>query len=115
MGWAEWFYFFIIIQIIHGLGTWKLYKSANFNPALSFIPIYNGIILLKIINKPWWWLILLFIPIVNLLIFPVIWVGTIKSFGKKSLLDIFLVVLTLGFYIYTINITYTLYIATPIS
>ena len=103
MGWAEWFYFFIIIQIIHGLGTWKLYKSANFNPALSFIPIYNGIILLKIINKPWWWLILLFIPIVNLLIFPVIWVGTIKSFGKKSLLDIFLVIVTLGFYIYTIN------------
>ena len=48
MGWAEWFYFFIIIQIIHGLGTWKLYKSANFNPVLSFIPIYNGIILLKI-------------------------------------------------------------------
>jgi len=103
MGWAEWFYFFLIVQVIHGLGTWKLYKSASFNPFLSFIPIYNGIILLKIINKPWWWLILLFIPIVNLLIFPVIWVGTIKSFGKKSLLDIFLVILTLGFYIYTIN------------
>ena len=29
MGWIEWFYFFIAIQIIHGLGTWKLYKKTG--------------------------------------------------------------------------------------
>jgi|TARA_B100001093_G_scaffold216089_1_gene207377 signal peptidase I len=103
MGWIEWFYFFLIIQIIHGFGTWKLYKSTGFNPLLSFIPIYNGLILLKIIKRPWWWLILLFIPIVNLLIFPVIWVETIKSFGKKTFSDTILVIISLGFFIYTIN------------
>ena len=103
MGWIEWFYFFLIIQIIHGFGTWKLYKSTGFNPLLSFIPIYNGLILLKIIKRPWWWLILLFIPIVNLLIFPVIWVETIKSFGKKTFSDTILVIISLGFFIYTIK------------
>ena len=40
-------YFFIAIQIIYGLGTWKLYKKTGYNPLLSFIPIYNGLILLK--------------------------------------------------------------------
>ena len=103
MGWIEWFYFFVAIQIIHGLGTWKLYKKTGYNPLLSFIPIYNGLILLKIIKRPWWWIILLFLPVVNLLIFPVIWVETIRSFGKKSFSDTLLVLLTLGFYIYTIN------------
>ena len=35
--------------------------------------------------------------------FPVIWVETIRSFGKHSLLDTILVVVTLGFYIYYVN------------
>ena len=41
MGWIEWFYFFVAIQIIHGLGTWKLYKKTGYSPLLSFIPIYS--------------------------------------------------------------------------
>ena len=71
MGWIEWFIFFIAIQIIHSLSTWKLYKKAGFSATASIIPFYNSLVLMKIINRPWWWVILLFIPIVNLLIFPI--------------------------------------------
>jgi signal peptidase I len=35
--------------------------------------------------------------------FPVIWVETLRSFGKRSGLDTFLVLITLGFYIYYLN------------
>ena len=42
---------------------------------------------MKIINRPWWWVILLFIPIVNLLIFPIVWIETIRSFGKNKTTD----------------------------
>src|SRR5690606_24612171 len=38
-----------------------------------------------------------------LIMFPVVWVETIRSFGKSSTLDSILVILTLGFYIYYIN------------
>ena len=50
------------------------------------IPVYNGIILMRIINRPKWWILLLFIPVVNLLMFPVIWIETLRTFGfyKKS-------------------------------
>jgi len=41
--------------------------------------------------------------IINLLMFPVIWVETIRSFGRNSLLDTWLAILTLGFYIYYVN------------
>jgi signal peptidase I len=37
--------------------------------------------------------------------FPVIWVETLRSFGKRSSLDTFLGIITLGFYIYYINYT----------
>jgi len=99
----QWFIFFLIIQVIHFLGTWKLYVKAGRKAWEALIPIYNAIVLMKIINRPKWWVILLFIPIVNLLMFPIVWIETIRSFGKNSRLDTFLVVITLGFYIYYIN------------
>ena len=103
MIWSEWLIFFFTVQIVHGLGTFNLYKKAGHNPLYSFIPIYNGLILLKFINKPWWWLILLFIPIVNLFIFPAIWTEILRSFGKSKKTDALLVIATLGLYIYSIN------------
>ena len=99
----QWFIFFLIIQIIHGIGTWKLYKSAGFKEIDAFIPFYNIIILMKIINRPWWWVFLIFIPIINLLIIPVIWVETCRSFGKNSLTDTVFVLISLGLFIYSIN------------
>ncbi|SFS70309.1 signal peptidase I [Lutibacter maritimus] len=99
----EWFIFFLIIQVIHFLGTWKLYVKAGRKPWEAIVPIYNGIILMKIIKRPSWWIVLLFIPIINLLMFPVIWVETVRSFGKYKTIDSFLAVLTLGFYIYYLN------------
>ena len=99
----QWFIFFLIIQLIHGIGTWKLYKSAGFKEIYAFVPIYNAIVLMKIINRSWWWVFLLFIPIINLLIIPVIWVETCRSFGKNSLTDTLLVLISLGLFIYSIN------------
>jgi signal peptidase I len=103
-----WFVFFLAVQVIHFLGTWKIYESAGRKRWEAAIPVYNAIVLMKIIGRPTWWTLLLFIPIINLIMFPVIWVETIRSFGKKSFLDTVLVIGTLGFYIYYLNYTQTL-------
>ncbi|MCL6265386.1 signal peptidase I [Flagellimonas myxillae] len=100
---TQWIIFILIIQVIHFLGTWKLYVKAGRKAWEAAIPVYNGIVLMKIINRPWWWVLLLFIPIINLLMFPVVWVETIRSFGKNKLVDTWAVILTLGFYIYYVN------------
>ncbi len=100
---TQWILFILIVQVIHFLGTWKLYVKAGRKAWEAAIPVYNAIILMQIINRPKWWVILLFIPIINLLMFPVIWVETIRSFGRHSLVDTWLVILTLGFYIYYVN------------
>ncbi len=100
-----WLLFFLIIQVIHFLGTWKLYIKAGRKAWEAAIPVYNAVVLMKIINRPWWWTILLFIPIVNLIMFPVLWVETIRSFGRNNATDTALVLFTLGFYIYYINYT----------
>lgn len=100
-----WFVFFLAVQIIHFLGTWKLYQAAGRKSWEAAIPVYNSIVLMKIISRPTWWTFLLFIPIINLIMFPVVWVETLRTFGKKTTLDTFLGIFTFGFYIYYVNYT----------
>lgn len=100
-----WFLFFLVVQAIHFLGTWKLYVAAGRKAWEAALPIYNAVVLMKIINRPWWWVLLLFVPIVNLMMFPVVWVETIRSFGFNKGKDTLLVLVTFG--LYTFYISYT--------
>lgn len=99
----QWLLFALVVQAIHFLGTWKLYQKAGRKTWEAIVPIYNAIVLMKIINRPKWWVILFFIPVINLLLFPVVWVETARSFGRNSSSDTWLSILTLGFYVYYIN------------
>jgi len=101
----HWFIFFLIVQVIHFLGTWKLYEAAGRKKWEAAIPVYNAVVLMKIINRSPWWTILLFVPVINLIMFPVVWVETLRSFGKNSTLDTVLGIFTFGFYIYYLNYT----------
>jgi signal peptidase I len=105
MSWTGWILLFIIIQIVHGAGTWKFYKAAGRNAWEAFVPVYNAMILMKIINRPVWWTLLLFLPVVNLIMFIVIWVETLRSFGYNKSVDTALAVLTGGLYLYYVNYT----------
>ncbi|MBT2163262.1 signal peptidase I [Zobellia barbeyronii] len=100
---TQWLLFILVIQIIHFAGTWKLYVKAGRKAWEAAIPVYNAIVLMQIINRPKWWTILLFIPIINLLMFPIIWIETIRSFGRNSTADTWLVILTFGLYIFYVN------------
>ena len=103
MNGTGWLIFILIVQLVHFGGTWKLYVKAGRKPWEALIPVYNALVLMEIIRRPKWWVLLLFIPIINLLMFPVVWVETIRSFGRNSLLETWLVILTLGFYTYYVN------------
>ena len=99
----QWILFFFLIQAVHFLGTWRLYKAAGFNFWQALIPVYNAYVLMQIIRRPKWWVLLLFIPTINLIIFAVIWVETLRSFGWNSTKNTMLVIVSAGLYIYALN------------
>ena len=99
----EWFYLFLIINIIIGLSSWKLFKISGKNPLTSYIPFYNIINTLDIIKRPKWWIILVFLPTINLLMIPVIWIEFIKRFKHDTRKDILLMLCSLGLYSFYIN------------
>ena len=58
---------------------------------MAIIPIANIILILQIAGKPWWWLFLFLIPIVNLVISIIVWMAIAEARGKPGWWGILLV------------------------
>jgi hypothetical protein len=65
-------------------GVWKVFSKAGKPGWACLIPIYNVIVLLQIIGRPWWWLVLLLVPIVGIIVAVMVSIELAKSFGKGA-------------------------------
>ena len=76
---------------------WKVFQKAGFQGWECIVPIYNGICLLRIVGKPWYWLLLMCIPIVNWVFLVWMYNMLSKSFGKDEGFTVGLVLLGIVF------------------
>jgi hypothetical protein len=90
------FYLAIIVVVIAGM--WKVFTKAGQPGWAAIVPIYNIVILLKIVGRPVWWLVLLLIPFVNFVILILVSIDMAKSFGKGPGFGIGLWLLSFIFY-----------------
>lgn len=81
-GLAIYLVFVLIISIVMIVAMWQVFKKAGKPGWAAIIPIYNTIVLLEIVGRPIWWILLMFIPFVNLVIWVIVMVDLAKSFGK---------------------------------
>ena len=103
---TQWLIFFLTAQLVHGLGTFKLYQKAGQAGYKAFIPVYNLIVALSFLERPKWWTILFFLPIINLILFPVFWIDLLYAFKKKpKSIEMLWVILSLGLYLVPLNYT----------
>jgi len=72
----------VIVLVV--VGFWKTFEKAGQPGWAAIIPIYNLYILCKIAGRPWWWIILMFIPIVSIVILAILSIDVAKSFGKGA-------------------------------
>ncbi len=73
---------FIALIVIVIASHWKIYVKAGKPGWTSLIPIYNIVVLLEIIGRPIWWVILFFLPFVNVVMGFVLAYELAKVFGK---------------------------------
>jgi len=74
----------MLVTIIEIVGAWFMFEKAGEPGWAAIIPIYNWLIGIKIAGKPWWYILLLMIPLVNLIIYVIILDGMAKNFGKGT-------------------------------
>lgn len=72
---------FVVVMLA---AMWRVYTKAGEPGWAAIIPIYNIIVLLKIIGRPAWWIVLYFIPLVNFVVAIMVYDGLSKSFGKGT-------------------------------
>lgn len=72
----------LVILVLYIAGLWKVYTKAGQPGWACIIPIYNFIVLLRIVGRPWWWILLMLIPFVNLVIAILVTVELATVFGK---------------------------------
>lgn len=93
----------LILSVLMGISTWKLFKKMGYSPLFAFIPFYNYFIILKETKHPKWWAILSYLPIVGPIMMSVFHLYLVKKFGKTLFKDQILTVILPFIYMATIN------------
>jgi len=72
----------LAVVVLMIAAMWKVFEKAGEPGWAAIVPIYNFLVLLKISGKPMWWIILFFIPFVNLVVAIVMLFALARNFGK---------------------------------
>lgn len=87
--WILW----LIVYVYMALCLMAIAKKTNTpNAVLAWIPIANVYLMCKVAGKPGWWLILLLIPLVNIVIAIIVWMGIAKARNKPDWLGILMII-----------------------
>ena len=90
----------IIVAIVLIVAYWKIYTKAGKFGWAVLIPFHNLIILLEIVEKPYWWFIMMFIPVVNIVFGIMIVYNLVLKFGKPGWHTILAIIVGVVYYPY---------------
>ncbi len=80
LGWL----LYMAVGVFYLFCMWKIYVKAGKPGWAAIVPIYNILVQLEIVGRPWWYLLLLFVPVVNVVISIMILFDLAKVFGKST-------------------------------
>ena len=61
---------------------WKIFTKAGQAGWKCLVPVYGGVVFMRIVGRPWWWLVLLAIPFVNVVPAIIECFDLARVFGK---------------------------------
>lgn len=89
-----------IMILLYFVSLPKLFQKAGRTDSWAgYIPVYNIIIWLKILKKPWWWVFFFIIPFVQFIVAIALNVETGRLFGKYDAKNTLLSILLPWYYI----------------
>ena len=83
MSGIAWFIYLVIIVAVIA-GWWMIFTKAGEAGWKSIIPIWNVLVILRIVGREWWWILLMLIPIVNLIVWIIVSLDLAKVFGRGT-------------------------------
>jgi hypothetical protein len=78
----------LAIVVIFIAGMWRMFSKAGKPGWACIVPIYNVVVMLQIAGRPVWWLLLFFIPFVNVIVGIMVAFDIARAFGKGAMYGI---------------------------
>jgi Family of unknown function (DUF5684) len=75
---------YLVVVVVEVVAMWRLFTKAGQPGWAAIVPIYNLYVLVKVAGREGWWVILYFIPFVNIVVWFIVAVDVAKSFGKSA-------------------------------
>ncbi len=76
--------YLIVSVVLLYTGLWKMFEKAGHAGWKAIVPFLNGWICVKLIGKPVWWFLLLFVPIINAVMLFLIASELVRAYGKDG-------------------------------
>src|SRR5690606_4549562 len=83
----------LILSVLMGISTWKLFKKMGYHPLFAFIPFYNYYIIQKETNHPKWCVAMAYLHIVGPKMMSVYHLFLMKKVRKDSFVQKLLTVM----------------------
>lgn len=111
------FVFSILIgwYIFQGVAYYKFFEKAGKAGWIGFVPLYNYYTHIEIVGRPKWWVLLLFVPVINFFVGLTMHLDLMKSFGRYTYLDQVLGVVFAPLYMTYIAWTNTTYLGKAVE
>jgi len=79
-----------LLAIVGIVAMWRIFWKAGQPGWAAIIPVFNVIVFLRVVNRPWWWIFLFLIPVANIVFLFIVIFNLGKSFGKGGAFSFFL-------------------------
>jgi hypothetical protein len=89
---------YLVVIVLEIAAMWRVFTKAGQPGWAAIIPIYNIVVMMRIAQRPAWWTLLTFIPIINLIVTIIAFLDIARLFGKSAGFAIGMVFLSFIFF-----------------
>ena len=87
--WLIWFLTYVYL----GLTVYCIANKTGTSDAwMAWVPVLNVYLMCRIAGKPGWWVVLFFIPIVNIVMTVMVWMGIAEARNRPAWLGVLMLV-----------------------
>ena len=82
-------FFWLAVYAYYAVAQMKIaQKLGHPNPWFAWIPLLNMVQIIQMAQKPLWWFLLMFVPIVNIICIAALWMNVARRTGYSAIVGL---------------------------
>jgi hypothetical protein len=84
----------LVVFIVELAAFWRIFTKAGERGWAAIVPVYNLIVLQRVVGRPAWWVFLWFVPGASAVVAVIVLVELAEVFGRSGWFSVGLIALT---------------------